>query len=57
MTVTKLAAVLALGALACGGGDKQAQQEQAPAVRTGGPDWSGRRGEDGGHRHDVRAGG
>jgi plastocyanin len=33
MTVTKLAAVLALGALACGGGDKQAQQEQAPAAQ------------------------
>jgi plastocyanin len=33
MTVTKLAAVLALGALACGGGDKQAQQEQPPATQ------------------------
>lgn len=34
MKVTKLAAVLALGALACGGGDKQqAQQEQAPAAQ------------------------
>ena len=31
MKVTKLAAVLALGALACGGGEKQAQQETPAA--------------------------
>lgn len=34
MTVKQLAAVLALGALACGGGEQQqAQQEQAPATQ------------------------
>ncbi len=33
MTVTKLAAVLALGALACGGEKPQAQPEQAPAAQ------------------------
>jgi plastocyanin len=39
MTVTKLAAVLALGALACGGGEQQqqAQQEQAPAMQEATP--------------------
>ena len=33
MKVTKLAAVLALGALACGGGDKQQAQQETPAAQ------------------------
>jgi len=33
MTVTKLAAVLALGALACGGGEKQQAQTETPAAQ------------------------
>jgi plastocyanin len=32
MTVTKLAAVLALGALACGGGEQQQAQQETPAA-------------------------